>query len=477
MGKFLIFKSEVEDGLESKISANTSISSTCEVEVCAPFTFKSELRSVAENKDQLDLHYLKSILVSTGWNKNDDFFDQEEVWNARKTPEDKPFNYEHDQNKIIGHITECHVVDDNSQSIEDTALVSNLPEKFHILTSAVLYKYWEDPVKQLEVNVIINEILENKWFVSMEAIFDNFDYAMVEGERLRVVSRNESTAFLTKYLRAYGGSGSYNNAKIGRVLRNIIFSGKGLVRKPANPESIILNDLNNSSAGLVYSLDEATKLKEKPMTDNEAELNQKISVLEAQAVKLTEDNIVANSKAKAHEEEAKQLTAEISQLKITSEKVISELNQIKEEKKSSDRVNYISEKFGVDSVEASKLAESFAILNDESFTAAIIMQSEYLNKKLDQYKSEKVKRDEEETAEAKKDKKSKKEEFLEMINKKDKDKEEDKEGESKANLSVLETVEVKSDLALATSENIAGVKEVALQIASYFGVETSKESV
>jgi hypothetical protein len=45
---------------------------------------------------------------------------------------------------------------------------------------------------------------------------------------------------LTKHLRAYGGTGEYENYKVGRSLRGISFSGKGLVNKPANPRSIIL---------------------------------------------------------------------------------------------------------------------------------------------------------------------------------------------------------------------------------------------
>jgi hypothetical protein len=43
----------------------------------------------------------------------------------------------------------------------------------------------------------------------------------------------------------------------------------------------------------------------------------------------------------------------------------------------------------------------------------------------------------------------------------------------KASASILDTAEVKSDAALATSESSNGVKQVASQIASYFGLETS----
>ena len=58
--------------------------------------------------------------------------------------------------------------------------------------------------------------------------------------------------FLHKHLRAYGGKGGYEDHKIGRLLRNIVFSGKGFVNKPANPDSVIfdknqLTEFNNVS--------------------------------------------------------------------------------------------------------------------------------------------------------------------------------------------------------------------------------------
>ena len=75
----------------------------------------------------------------------------------------------------------------------------------------------------------------------MECLFPNFDYALTAPDgSTKVVSRDEASAFLTKHLRSYGGSGEYQNYRVGRLLRNLSFSGKGLVSKPANPRSVIL---------------------------------------------------------------------------------------------------------------------------------------------------------------------------------------------------------------------------------------------
>jgi uncharacterized coiled-coil protein SlyX len=80
----------------------------------------------------------------------------------------------------------------------------------------------------------------------MECIFHGFDYAVVDPEgRHHVIQRNDESAFLTSYLRAYGGEGSYQEHQIGRLIRSITFSGKGFVEKPANPESVIF-DKNKS---------------------------------------------------------------------------------------------------------------------------------------------------------------------------------------------------------------------------------------
>jgi chromosome segregation ATPase len=77
-------------------------------------------------------------------------------------------------------------------------------------------------------------------------MFKGFDYGLIDETtgKFQILTRSNNTSFLTKHLRAYGGNGQYENHKIGRVLRNITFSGKGYVDKPANPDSIIFSKNN-----------------------------------------------------------------------------------------------------------------------------------------------------------------------------------------------------------------------------------------
>ena len=464
MNKMQIFKAEIEDGLQEKILATASVTTASCLELAEAFDIK-EFRAIAENRDQVDLYYLKSILVTTGWNKNDDVFIPTEMWAARSTPEDKPFNFEHDQKQIIGHITSCEAINDNGDIISDDTSISELPSKFHILTSAVLYKIWEDPKKQMEMDSIISEIAQGKWFVSMEALFTNFDYALMDGDKYRVVARNEDTAFLSRYLRAYGGTGIYNNLKIGRILKNIVFSGNGLVRNPANPESVILKQTEGFKTDSGYDLSETVQAKEiDTMNDIEiAEMQKRILDADASladaAKKVEEFQAEAGLWAK-EKEEMNQKLAEANQmiedLKKAHETSLSELNNMKQEKKKNDRLNYVVEKMGMNKDEAINVVNSLEPLDDKAFTAAVDMQGDYMKKKMEEYKTSKN-----DTVEMDCNPAPSTHEI------------EEDPAEAKASTSVLDTAEVKLDAALATSEGNSAVDQVASQIASYFGLEKS----
>jgi hypothetical protein len=247
-----IFQQEYDDGLDAQITTSASISYASLVNPCLNESFLSKaknLKSIASINDS-DLYYVQSILVTSSWNKNDDIFDKLEVWTARNTPEDKPTNLEHDENIIIGHIISNWPITEEGLLIDENTPVDNLPDKYHILTGSVIYKGFSDPDLKNRSEKLISEIESSQKYVSMECFFNGFDYGLIDKETkaYKVLSRNNETAYLTKHLRAYGGLGEHENYKIGRVLRNITFSGKGYVDKPANPDSIIFtkNTINKS---------------------------------------------------------------------------------------------------------------------------------------------------------------------------------------------------------------------------------------
>jgi hypothetical protein len=409
-----VYTTEINDGLRDKIVSGNSLAfvnlinntDQDQLELASKAAKSSNLdTSFATNEGQFDLHYVNTILVTTGWNKNDDVFDRHETWIARNTPEDKPFNYEHDPSDVIGHITGNAIIDDHGNTVS----FENLPEKFHILTSGVLYKHLNsrDPEVESRVSEIIEGIARGEWFVSMEALFTDFDYAVVTPDgKHKTVARNEDSAFLTKHLKSYGGTGQYEQYKVGRLLKNITFSGKGLVRMPANPESVfIFNDVSAFESEETLSSFENTysSVNDKEidsMSDNNrveelqtevAELQRRLTEMDEAAVRTKfeklgkqvaeKDTAIAElekqiEEANASNEELvktkEELETQAAKSSEGSEKISAELAEIKDEILKTSRISTLVDA-GVDKEEAEAIVEKFANLNDEQFDSLVGM--------------------------------------------------------------------------------------------------------
>ena len=401
-----IFTNEIEDGIAELVQSSASVA------YCMPASLASDKSSSPTSKDfinkikaesanpkQIDLYYITSVLVSTGWNKNDDVFNSASTWEARDTPEDKQFNFMHDENDIIGHITGSYVVDKNGDPITD----DTQPDDFDIITEAVLYNSWTDPENRQRMNQIIAEIEEGKWFVSMECLFAGFDYALLDDEgNAKLLSRNESSAFLTKHLRAYGGNGEYEGYKIGRSLRDISFSGKGLVSKPANPRSVILDaskafSLNTNSTILTtFPKGEKdmsdTNLLEKQLADVQSELASAKEDNEALRVQLSEASMKEHGETIAKlqtvlaekEEAVKALEVSCAEKEAAYNELhesleakdkdfkerMEELKKMKKEKKTEARKAALLD-LGFDADEAEESAASYEDFDDATFDTII----------------------------------------------------------------------------------------------------------
>ena len=172
-----IYNQEIKDGISDLVKTQASIAYCSQASISnRKDNDDSEIIKLVagkSNPDQFDLYYLESVLVSTGWNKNDDVFTNAETWAARSTPEDKQFNFMHNENDIIGHITDSYVIDKTGNKI--SAEEEEAPKDFDIITEAVLYNSWTDPENRERMSQIIAEIEEGKWFVSMECLFSDFD--------------------------------------------------------------------------------------------------------------------------------------------------------------------------------------------------------------------------------------------------------------------------------------------------------------
>jgi len=333
-----IYLNEINDNLAQVMSnASNSIAFECDIlspeatSLYAANTYKQivaeslkSAKSFIENHKEVakqkDLYYLNSVLVSAGWNKNDDVFGVDELWEAKDTPVNKQFNYMHDDTDIIGHITASMVVDHDGNPVKQSD-TGELPEKIDIITSAVIYKTWSDKQMRERIEELTNEIDEGKWSVSMECIFSDFDYAIVGPDsENRVLSRTEESSFLTKHLRAYGGTGEYQGYKVGRLLKGFYFSGKGLVAKPANPRSVIFSKgVNpfNTKANISFN-NFLTAVENHNMSDNTKQIEDLQAELES--VKAGFDAQKSEIE-KTHEDALAELTA-------ANESVIAEKDQL-----------------------------------------------------------------------------------------------------------------------------------------------------
>ena len=412
-----IFQNEINDGIGELVKSTASIAYCSEATVhkgsveaakdiisktCSDVTLD---KIVAENKDQIDLYYLESVLVSCGWNKNDDVFQPKDTWAARNTPEDKQFNFMHDENDIIGHITGSYVLSKDGKATPEDA---PMPEDFDIITQAVLYNSWTNSENRERMEKVISEIEEGKWYVSMECLFAGFDYALSnENGANKVLARDEESSFLTKHLRVYGGTGEYQGYKVGRALKNISFSGKGLVSRPANPRSVILKsvafNLDDNYNFNIGEFNMSENLLEKQLADLRDELASAKTENEAIKAKIEEakDKEFA-SKVEAFESTVDEKDASIAELeesiKSTQAKVaeledalvqsqeeltvaMKSMSDMKQKEKTENRKASLMDA-GLTEEEVAESLASFDDLQDEAFEAVVaLMKKKDDNKK------------------------------------------------------------------------------------------------
>jgi len=405
-----IFQAEIKAGLKDILSnpANASIKYDTPIagvkfnkvrELYKKLMASKPSKALASLTDD-ELYLLNSVMVSVGWNKNDDVFLKNEIWANRHTPEDKPLNIGHNELDIVGHIVGNCVVDENGDLIDDDTLFEELPDTFHIVANSVMYKVWSDETQAKKVTDIINQIEfafatgkdeDMKWYVSMECLFAGFDYAvMSEDGAVAIIPRTEQSAFLTSCLRSYGGTGKFGEYRIGRAIKNLSFSGLGIVEKPANPSSIIFNGVLSFRGTTTSTLNE---VMEKIMANDNNEL---VSELRKQIETLTANTKTLETKITELEKKVSdgdlsfkvvsdkkdsleaQITALETEKKDLSEKLVEAAAKLTEAEKSladikaaqitTARTKVLLDK-GLSQEDAEANVVKFAGLNDETFNA------------------------------------------------------------------------------------------------------------
>jgi hypothetical protein len=393
-----VYDREIEDGLEESIASQTSFAFQTEITKNGQGRYiGGELTEAkASMVDTLDLFYIEDILVSTVTNLNFDHFLPEEVWKAKDTPKNKPFNLEHDSSDIIGHIIKSVPVDENMTTIPEDIAIDDLPAKFHLLNESVIYKFAGDKERREFIADTIQEIRDGEWSVSMECLMYNFDYLVTnpDGES-SVVARNAETSWMTKHLPHYEdkktkkrGTGVYTDAstgdeyKIGRVPRNFTFSGKGLVRKPANPESVIIKGAEKSSPKkenpkmdeqLKVALERIAELEKDAKAAKDKEKEEKEEKDKAAKKKMADYDDDAEAKKK----EIAGLKAQVEAATATIEKLKTDLSTanlaiatVNAEKSLASRKNLLASA-GAPEDKVAEILEKYKALDDAVFASVI----------------------------------------------------------------------------------------------------------
>jgi len=357
-------------------------------------------------EEQPDLLVIDSVLVSVGINANDDVFLRDELLAAYKTARHKPLNIEHQEEKIVGHMIDAYLATKSGERIDDNIVLQNpgqVPAEFDVINRAVMYAYiFPGKAREIRQKAATGEL-----FVSVEAYFTDYDYLVGD----KIVRRNEVTArVLDPVLKVNGGSGELDGQRVGRVLRNIIIGGIGLVRHPANKDSVI-KSVSEEVAALeqeVVNLDdyvidtvkfgnEEVIMEDKKLENiaqTVASEDKKEPEVEEKLEEKVEEKLEEKPEEKLEKEE-EQPEEQLEQPEEPAEEPAEE-EQLEEEPKEEEQPEEQSEE--PEKAEESELeflrqevAEKEALIKEyEKALAAISERLDNINKELDQIKLEKL---------------------------------------------------------------------------------------
>jgi len=222
------------------------------VRVYAPIDVQEHVAKAAQEKaavlafpeeKQGDLQYIRSILVSAGTNKNGAHFLPSEMMKAHNTIVHKAIDIEHEEEKVIGHLYDSAFLFKDGEQFDPLKLMAQYQEissnpddiDIDIAVAGVIHK--------LRFPEYAEEIMAGLWKVSMECYFKDFDIKVGN----QIITRDEASALgynpddlIGGFVKIVAGQKALGKHFVARVLRNITFSGMGIVKNPANPHSIIM---------------------------------------------------------------------------------------------------------------------------------------------------------------------------------------------------------------------------------------------
>jgi len=226
---------------------------------------------------QPDLLYFSAIFVSSGENLNHAFFLPSELVKSEGTIVNKALDVEHEEDKIIGHIYERAFMDKEGNSLDIKELASKEAasldkQEIHVAIAGILYKS--------RFPNIAKEVSDNNWKVSMEAYYQDYDVKVgdlilsrKEAESLGLSDESSIFGCISKVFKK---GKEIASGRLTRVLRGLMFSGCGIVKNPANPDSIIMETAKSrkikvDDSVIMFNLDEDNNVIQVSIEDNKEE--------------------------------------------------------------------------------------------------------------------------------------------------------------------------------------------------------------
>jgi hypothetical protein len=192
-----------------------------------------------------------------------------ELVKASHTVVNKPMDIEHEEETIVGHIYSSAFFDQDGKKIDITEL-SGMDEKeldkmhLDVMIGGIMYKS--------RFPELAEEIQEGKWKLSMETYFQDYDIKV--GDLLLTKQEAEAMGLasmdvLGKFAKIIKSGVELAAGEVARVLRDLMFSGCGFVKQPANPRSLIFETAKKRKEGdtIVVELDENNKVEKVEKAD------------------------------------------------------------------------------------------------------------------------------------------------------------------------------------------------------------------
>lgn len=297
---------------ENKIRVYAPIQVQEEVEKAA--MEKASILAFPEEKQQ-DLQYIRSVLVSAGTNKNGAHFLPSEMMRAHNTVVHKAIDIEHEEERVIGHIYECAYLFKDGSQFDPLSVMAEYKETSQNLDELDIDIAVAGVIHKMRFPEYAEEISNGDWKVSMECFFKDFDIKVGN----TIITRDEAKALgynpddlLGGFVKVTAGNKALGKHFVARVLRNITFSGMGIVKSPANPHSIIMETAAHKE--LLERGEQTIDLEQidNMRGNNRVVLSEKAETQVDEEEKVA-DNLVEVNFDSASEEEAPKLYVELDQ--------------------------------------------------------------------------------------------------------------------------------------------------------------------